>query len=503
MHFTIPEFDHLYVISDLHMGGERDVHLGGHTNSQIFDAGELLADTIDVLTEKAPEKRVALVINGDSVDFIAEKNAVYFDANGAIVKLQRIVDDEAFRPVWQALHRFVKAKHRTLLINLGNHDLELALPQVRERLLDILTAGDAELRGSIQLVFDGTGVRCRVGSADVLCLHGNEVDTWNICDYEELRQQGRDGNCGLARAMWTPNAGTKLVVDVMNDIKRCFPFVDLLKPETQAVLPTLYALDPSVKWKLPSVLKVAGRLAVDKVKRKFGFLEGDDESTTSAANAVASGVTADQLLRNAFSSMAQSPDDTQALLLETEQHFRDGVSPTALLSEVGEEQLGIRRAIGGFFTGKPTHELLREALEGLCADDTFEPSKRDSTFIDTDEIVGSEIDFLITGHTHLYRALRRQRGGFYFNSGTWVRLIQLRPDVLQDEVTFKRFYRAIEKGTMAALDDERDMVMRRPTVVAIRQRDGQVTGVLLEAKKTADSVSLDEISGTRFVKGYQ
>ena len=40
-------------------------------------------------------------------------------------------------------------------MTLGNHDPELALPCVRERLLDLLSGGKVGARGRITLGFDG------------------------------------------------------------------------------------------------------------------------------------------------------------------------------------------------------------------------------------------------------------------------------------------------------------------------------------------------------------
>ena len=108
---------------------------------------------------------------------------------------------------------------------LGNHDLELALPWVREHLLVDLSRGDDAARGRITLSFDGAGFRCRVGQANILCVHGNEIDPWNVTDFETLRRQGRDSLRGQgASPDWIPNAGTQLVVKVMNEVKREFPF---------------------------------------------------------------------------------------------------------------------------------------------------------------------------------------------------------------------------------------------------------------------------------------
>ena len=102
-----------------------------------------------------------------------------------------------FEPVFVALQRLLKTPDRQLLVNLGNHDLELALPWVRAHLTQRLTGGDEAARARLVWVTDGTGVRCRVGNATVLCLHGNEVDSWNVTDFEQLRRIGRDRQFGL------------------------------------------------------------------------------------------------------------------------------------------------------------------------------------------------------------------------------------------------------------------------------------------------------------------
>src|SRR5262249_9799282 len=137
-------------------------------------------------------KTVALVINGDLVDFLAEPSAIAFDPAGANRKLDRIVNDPAFAPAWSALTKFVRTNDRHLAITLGNHDLELALPWVRSHLTDILAGSDGRARARLSLVFDGTGFLSRVGNANVLCVHGNEVDDWNVADHEAIRRLGRD-----------------------------------------------------------------------------------------------------------------------------------------------------------------------------------------------------------------------------------------------------------------------------------------------------------------------
>ena len=169
-----------------------DLHIGGPGWKQIFNQGELLAAFIRSRAKGAVKRRVALVINGDTVDFIADRNAKYFDPEGAIAKLDAIMDDENFADVFNALSEFIAKQNRYLVITLGNHDLELALPWVREHFKKRLSQGDDAARGRITLAFDGTGYTARVADKSVICVHGNEFDEWNVCDYETLRRQGRD-----------------------------------------------------------------------------------------------------------------------------------------------------------------------------------------------------------------------------------------------------------------------------------------------------------------------
>lgn len=118
-----------------------------------------------------------------------------------------------------------------------------------------------------------------MGDAAVLCLHGNEVDTWNVVDYERLRGAARDHHFALPTRRWVPNSGTQLVIDVMNDVKQDYPFVDLPKPETKGVVPILIALDQTKAEKLSRVVSVASRLTWDKARRMTGFLSAEEEDS--------------------------------------------------------------------------------------------------------------------------------------------------------------------------------------------------------------------------------
>ena len=105
---------------------------------------------------------------------------------------------------------------------------------------------------------------------------------------------------------------------------------------------------------------------------------------------------------------------------------------------------------------------------------------------------------MVAGHTHLARALPRKRGqGFYFNSGTWIRLIRLTDAMLASDDAFKPVYEAFKAKTMSALDEAEGLVLRRPTVVSIEAEGGEVVGWLRRATLDAGAAAFAEIDGGR------
>lgn len=493
----VPQLDELYSVSDLHLGGSPDF--------QIFNSGPELAKLINYLSDYRPESKIGFLINGDFVDFLAEVPARHFDPSGAVDKLKRIANDLAFKPVFDALTAFTTKPNRQLIITLGNHDLELALPWVRASLLNILSGDKAESRGRITLAFDGTGYRCKVGNATVLCVHGNEVDPWNLADYERIRRFGRDVVQGRPVDSWIPNAGSQLVIEIMNDIKREFPFVDLLKPETQAAVPILLSLAPDQHDKLRAIGTTVRRLAWDKIRSATGFLGANvDEQALTGRTVAYAGMSSDGSSR--FSGTGVFEHDRKeyaAMLLDTaEEKLNSGVSAISLIGadQMGAD-LGMRSALMKFFRGADTSEVLREALSDLRQDRSFDPTAEDETFKLLDEQVGEGIDFVIAGHTHLARALvRKHRPGWYFNSGTWARLIKLEAKVLDDADAFREVFNVFKKKTMQALDAAPELVKRRLSVVAIRSEGSVAHGELREVSTSPDEPVLPEATDYRFAK---
>src|SRR5262249_44068929 len=143
------------------------------------------------------------------------------------------------RELFTALRALLAAGKRLTLV-LGNHDLELCLPDVRASL-------EAELGpGNLRFLDDGQAY----GLGDVLVDHGNLFDPANAVDHDRLRlvralySRGWFEDLGK---LFTPPAGSKLVAQVINPIKLDYGFIDLLKPQSETSLALLLAIEPGYR----------------------------------------------------------------------------------------------------------------------------------------------------------------------------------------------------------------------------------------------------------------
>ncbi|MEM9315768.1 MAG: metallophosphoesterase, partial [Pseudomonadota bacterium] len=279
---NIPTFDELYVVSDIHMGGNQGF--------QILKHGPRLGAFIEKLADERPGDDVALVLNGDIIDSLAEDIDGFVAMEEAEAMMDRIAGDPAFKPIWDGLGKFVATSKRHLVFVLGNHDIELALPHVENWVRNRLAGSSLTRAGRITFATHGSGFGCRVGKARVFCTHGNEVDDWNIVNHDRLGQLGNALSAGrtVDRKAWEPNAGTEMVVKVMNEIKADYPFVDLLKPETSAVLGVLLVMAPErVKsLELKDVVSIlSGKRKGSRITGRLLSADGEDDTLDDAATA--------------------------------------------------------------------------------------------------------------------------------------------------------------------------------------------------------------------------
>lgn len=476
-----PKYDELYVVSDLHMGGR--------PGFQIFREGERLAGFIRWVAQQRPGGRVALVLNGDIIDSLAEDIKGYVAVDDAVPMLSRIFADPSFKPVWDALTVFVAKEGRTLVIVLGNHDIELAFPSVHRAVLARLAGEDPAARARIEFSTIGAGFTCLVGNSRVFCTHGNEVDAWNFVRYEDLSKVARRLNAGrsLDPEEWQPNAGTRMVRDVMNEVKRRYAWIDLLKPEEKAAVGVLLVLDPGQARKIQQLIPIVG-------EQRRGAAEFDRrlsaEGFASTTPREAQPVPVDQLLGPNVAqgvSAAGLASSEDAMLLETERMLRGkGANAAAPDQTLGTPQL-IWDRLTGWITGVGRDEALRRALKDWLHDDkTFDVDNRDPTFIAVTDSVGSNVEFIVTGHTHLERAIDMGGGRYYFNTGTWIRLLKFADATLESTASFKEVYDVLMQGTMESIDGAKfggtPWLLDRTSAVSIRKDDRGVVAQLLHVK---------------------
>ncbi|MEC4748878.1 metallophosphoesterase [Methylomicrobium sp. Wu6] len=476
---NFPEFDEVHVISDIHMGGK--------PGFQILRETQRLANFIDWVSRQRPDGRIALVLNGDVFDTLAEDIHGYVAVDEAVATVQRIMDDPSFSTIWKSLADFVKLEGRALVIVIGNHDIEISFPTVQRLMVLRLAGNDLKARARIEFSTTGAGFTCFVGNSCVYCTHGNEVDAWNYNRYEDLAKVGRRLNAGrsLEPSEWFPNAGTRMVKEVMNDVKRKFAWIDLLKPETSAAIGALLVLDPSQVKKIGHLLsivgeKVQGQKQADQRLSAEGFQPPEQNVAVPFNVERLLGTNLKDGVLGVDVTGGRSADD---MLLNAEEHFNSKEAFAAEAdSTLGTPQL-IWDRLTGWITGVGKDEALRRAmLDWLAKDKTFDINDQDDTFKQVTAAVGPSIDFIITGHTHLERAVQIGAGRYYFNCGTWIRLLQFTQDMLKDTASFKPIYDVLINGKMETIDNAefkgKPFVMDQTSAVSIKEEGGKVVGRL-------------------------
>jgi UDP-2,3-diacylglucosamine pyrophosphatase LpxH len=436
----VPSYSELYSISDLHLGGARP---GG----QIFCQGARLKAFLEQLAKKPGP--FCLVIAGDLFDSLPylTGSGTYVAIDGAADVLQTIMDTKAFTPVFEGLKAFLAADGRDLVILIGNHDVEIALPEAQEALLKKI-APTPDARGRVRFSTSGVGFRCQVGDQAVYVTHGNEADRWNHIDHDALRRAAHARALGQPwdARNWVPNAGTKLVIDAMNEVKAKHPFIDLLKPEKEGALKILRSIAPKTFASVADALPAFASWARARVTRSAFVLGVEGAEMPRELEVV-------HLLGEAINRSGVRTDGgppSTGLMDRVGQHHRSGRSPASLVSD---DQATLGYWTNRIFGDDPV-EALRQALQDwLLGDRSFALDDRDETYREVAAQVGPDIDVVITGHTHLPRWIDGQeRGLTYLNAGAWARTMGMRLEFLDSKASFTPVYDALQSPDLSVLD---------------------------------------------------
>lgn len=426
----------IYIISDLHIGGaaaadprQRGFKLCTHT--------DVLADFINEIA--ATDTPVELVINGDTVDFLAEEPFEVFteNARAASAKLLRIINREpAF---FESLRRLLRNGH-ALTILTGNHDIELTLPEVRrffERTID--TEGKR-----YRFITDGEAYT--IGK-EIIIEHGDQYDTWNRVDHAallKLRALQSRRELLPKKLPFVPPKGSALVQHIINPLKKRYQFIDLLKPENEAVLPILLALEPNLRNRIATLLSLS-----------VGWTNANnfDPPTDTTERAIpvlpkrTRKINANKLLNE---ELRQVLGDDAELKKFNQATPESELKPDEMTTdrEIGDRGLGETfswaSGILSLLTYKNNKNIqkrlpaLLKALRVLQNDRSFEVQTEFLKEYETAarHLVGNGYKYVIMGHTHFARQVPlNNEGATYFNCGTWADLMRFPQVILSGNQT--------------------------------------------------------------------
>lgn len=389
----------LYVISDLHLGGAVGYQM-------CPPAGQArLAEFVRGLVAKAAAgEQIHLLLNGDVVDFLAEEAFASFtnDDKTATDKLAHVIDRT--RPVWDALAAVATSGARLTLL-LGNHDVELSFPGPRALLARTLGR-------QVEFIYDNEAFT----DGEVIVEHGNRYDRWNVVSHDKLRAT----RSALSRREPAPTdyagpPGSQLVQKVMTPLKQIYPWIDLLKPEGEGMLPVLAAIKPSAMAEIPKFLAQA--FAAQQIRFDDNGAPVDPQNiaaTTTAKSSLATSPAMREAMDIAgivdIQNIAAAPDTQDLITL-----LRGNASAGVHKVKIGLLTRGLR--------------MYAEASQNA-----FDTQQEQPVYLTAARASAAKgFKVIVYGHTHLAKRIDLGDGAVYLNTGTWADLMQLPAGVFQGD----------------------------------------------------------------------
>jgi len=391
-----------------------DLHVGQNDEFDIFRSDEkpqLFANFIQYLRDK--KTPIELVINGDFVDFLQLTPWNDLSRSAALIKIRQITKQSAY--FFDELGTFLKDQENKLVILPGNHDVELAFPEVGQVLREAILKNAPDAADRIQM-FDSdhdrrTTYRPTINGVLVQIEHGNEGDPWNSLSYQQLFADAETSSTDFD---YPP--GTKLVYESMNSFKEHFRFVDLLKPEMPAVLIILVALKPFMSaMKVPATaikgLQSVGNAVKVAIRRGVNGPQLGSESEEIPPGDI------DEKLKEFFTKVLPQdhPNDKEMdIFLNSDEIEGDVLGPRINKIKLWLVSWAVR--------GLALFQAKERGLEFYQADHPNSYSAKGAE----KRLVG-DVQLVIFGHTH--EALKAEfKNGVYVNSGTWANLVGLPRD---------------------------------------------------------------------------
>lgn len=367
-----------------------DIHLGNGAGYDIF-AGEAV---LPALLDQAAKDRAHVIFNGDSIDYLMNEDPLELTVARAVAQTEAIVKNPASAAVLAALGR-VLAAGGGVEIRLGNHDAELALPEV-QAVLKASLGQPTDVAARLQFSRNDHPGLLDVGGAKILVTHGDHNDPWNRIDYPSY--DSKDG------FRYPP--GSRLVKTLLNPLKRRYKmrFADLLKPDFQGAVLTALAVDPSAVSLI--FQGSSARLLWQLFRRMdddFNFAPGEQPEQDLG---IAAAIDAADLTPEERASLEAAVDP-------------DNVSFAAGDGLLSSARMKLARA------GLKAYASLQRRLAGDSGDQFFalqpDPGEWDEARRLADKF---SADAVVIGHTHAAR-FRAEPDLAYVNTGTWIYLMRL------------------------------------------------------------------------------
>lgn len=377
----------------------------------MMSSPEILARFINDLVGQGPPP--TLVINGDFVDFLALEPAASWTESReeAVSKLVGAATTAPDAVVFDAMRESIAAGLNVVIV-VGNHDLELALPEVQEAFRRRVAANPTQLR----FLDDGSALRF----GQVLIEHGNRYDPPNHNDWHGVRltRSARSRDEDPPRVV-EPSAGSEMVIHVINELSGRYPFVNLLQPE--GYLTGLFLLCCE-----PSLIMDSGKLSAtfSAARKRWMSETGARPSRDRNIGHASRHGLADEELSGEVNALFAA--DRSIAASEGWRRYFARESDESLSAIVREDRpIPVKRL-----------RVLRRLLARMEQNAwVFEPGTASGA---TDEaaqrlLQKERIQLVVMGHTHVCRDVRSEFGR-YLNTGTWADTVRVTAqDIASDE----------------------------------------------------------------------
>lgn len=439
------------IVSDLHLGAD----------SQMFGSDELLAQVIRDRARRT--ERQDLVLAGDIVDFPSiALDGRYTSWSRSPVEATRRLDVALERHVeiFDALKEFLAAGHGLYII-VGNHDVELALPEVQAHIDDVL-----DPTGSRRPRWIDDGRALRIGR--LLIEHGNRYDYANLNDWDGLRHLRSTSSRGeeLPRAL-SVSVGSEFVAACLAGLKVDYPLIDLLQPSGLLTVYLLLAIEPALASEYGKI-KLALRAYYQSARNREGL------PPVTAAHA-AGGI--DEISDRLFGTPPTHAELAGILSVEPLDFVRTvldrspGIGLVLRARQAGGLGAAIQRGEG---VPEPIARNAREVLVKLR--DAAAPSSPKQRAAEPGAraaqrmVDSAACDLVVMGHTHVAACLRREgrEQPYYINTGTWIDAIIVDAEHCADQQSATTWLERFVKA-------DRGLCTRLPSMAEVEiGRDGSV-----------------------------